>query len=301
MVEVKNVTNNTCKCGHEEGWHTGTKRKGKCMWQKDLGKIYCKCKKFEADPPGEEVPKEVVDKFIKKGLKKFEAIEEFKPIGTGDPHFRYVEQKGCGETAIIRFGEKGEEILFGVCGEKGLLCPKCKPSSVCVNCGFEEEEHYHLKDGVFCITKEKVMNRRGVKFKPQNDVFILQKEHLERTQNHSPEEIGENHIKTENTSGTNSQHDLGCFKSNGKDCSLCKETKTGTFNLSEKMRILIKRERGFFHCDQCRETYWELHKEFIQRLFKVVDKEIGLETTKGRRITNGFNKLSGNLWRINNG
>ena len=34
-------------------------------------------------------------------------------------------------------------------------------------------------------------------------------------------------------------------------------------------------------------------KDFIKRLFKVVDNEIGLETTKGRRIVNGFNRELG--------
>ena len=34
-------------------------------------------------------------------------------------------------------------------------------------------------------------------------------------------------------------------------------------------------------------------KESIKRLFKVVDNEIGLETTKGRRIVNGFNRELG--------
>lgn len=82
-----------CKCGHGKNFHINKK----CM------KRTCKCKKFEAE---DEVPKEVVDKFIKKGLEKIKT------------------QKGCGKPFKMVNDYSPVD-----CGEDGELCPNCKPQN----------------------------------------------------------------------------------------------------------------------------------------------------------------------------
>ena len=225
---------------------------------------YCEDgKKFEAV---DEVPKEVIDDFIKKGLKKLE------------------KQKGCG-----KFVKKTKDHFY-YCGDVDgeLLCPKCEPKETLVplkqkGCGkgyryfngANYQKNYCGIDGL--CPKCKPRNRFEGKIKCPNCKETWSVCKCEKPKNHSPEDKW----LAVDTSGTNSQQDEDiCTKDgcNVKFCLMHKQTKIGTFNLSEKRKALYKQFIAGKPVKQ-KETLnlifsiiEQQDEEFIQRLKVYVDE-----------------------------
>ena len=146
----------------------------------------------------------------------------------------------------------------------------------------------------FCICKE---------CKPQ---LVPKEEIAVGTKNHSPqkvsvstedtpEEIGESHIKTENTSGTNSQQGIS---KNKVSCYPRIDKPADTFNLKEKRKELMKTLK-LSRTDLIDEINFILKlvkqqdKEFIKRLKEDILEVIG----SGESVYNFIDKLAGNKFR----
>ena len=181
-----------------------------------------------------------------------------------------------------------------VCGEinlKGELCSDCKPVSVPEKdnqndsvpektvqkgCG---KFFYVIRDG------EKNYHHCGKKF--YGIIQLCKKCKPNHSSRNKPEE---GRGRSEVSSGTNScqQDELETDENSHTSVKTVRRRTAGTSSLSDK--IFTSETKGYVPVPCIAK---EDVKEAVKRLFKIVDKEIGLETTKGKRIVDGFNNELG--------
>ena len=149
-------------------------------------------------------------------------------------------------------------------------CPKCKPSSVCDNCGRTLENHHPNKD-------------RSCKWKYTNY----------KPQNHSPEDKSLDTLKKDNSQSTSGTHSQQGKHKNCIDCGTYKP-KTDTYNLSEKRKevenLLENTALSMGERAVIMNYIKQQDKEFIQRL-----KKIKIRSYNYEEFCEEIDKLSGDL------